>query len=159
TFHKSLRVSDTRFVVGNGKSVQLRRQVPASAETSRLGPCFLVSSGEPGMAGLCTLHVTAQVPGAVRPPMLLEQQILITEGRGVLGAGRVAVPDRGQRGPFELGLRSRVRGVLSLCPGPPATSNAEGASKAPADFAWPAAAEEELNDRLTRLLDNPPPTG
>jgi hypothetical protein len=154
-FQKSLRVSDTRFVAATPQGLQLRRQVPAASETTRIGPCFLISSGEPGMAGLCTLQVTAQVAGPSRPPVLLEQQVLITDGPTAFAPGTVDVADLGQFGAFELRLKSQVLGVLSLCPVPVATFNAEGGFKAPADFAWTGAADEELNDRISRLTDNP----
>ena len=32
------------------------------------------------MAGICRLHIRAQVPGTVLPPVLEEQEILITDG-------------------------------------------------------------------------------
>src|SRR5262249_13973762 len=73
-FLRSLRVSDTRFgLQGPEGGVALARQLPPAEKRGRVGPCFLVSSSEPGMAGLCPLRVTAQVPGAVQPPVLLEQ--------------------------------------------------------------------------------------
>src|SRR5207302_8900615 len=67
-FQRSLRISDTRFVVQEGDGpMRLARQAPPLDGKQRLGPCFLMSSGEPGMAGLCQLQVTAQVAGALRP--------------------------------------------------------------------------------------------
>src|SRR6185369_1498894 len=36
------------------------RQIPAG-DLARIGPCFLVASSEPGMAGACVLQVCAQV--------------------------------------------------------------------------------------------------
>jgi hypothetical protein len=56
TFRRSLRVSDTRFVVQRKKEpLRLSRQLPVLDGSTRVGPCFLVSSSEPGMAGLCEL--------------------------------------------------------------------------------------------------------
>src|SRR5581483_11633586 len=79
-FRRSLRISDTRFVVQpTGGSVRLTRQAPSLEKGGRIGPCFLVSSGEPGMAGLCRLQVKAQIadPGAdAQAPSLLEQEVL-----------------------------------------------------------------------------------
>ena len=65
-FQRSLRISDTRFVVQTADGpVRLARQVPPLERPDRVGPCFLVSSGEPGMAGLCPLQVRG--PGARAP--------------------------------------------------------------------------------------------
>ena len=73
-FERSLRVTDTRFVLRWPKgNVTVARQVPPNEKPTRVGPCFLVSSREPGMAGMCQLQVHAQVPGAVQPPLLFEE--------------------------------------------------------------------------------------
>jgi hypothetical protein len=156
-FQRSLRISDTRFVVQQGPGpgpVRLARQAPPLDGKVRVGPCFLVSSGEPGMAGLCRLQVTAQVPGAVQPPLLLEQQVLITDGPCLVAPGTLDAADLHQVGGFELSVRGQALGVLSLCPAPAAAFTAEGGFKAPHEFNWTPAAEEEMNERLNRLLEN-----
>jgi hypothetical protein len=153
-FQRSLRVSDTRFVVQPCKGgVHLARQVPPLEQAGRVGPCFLVSSGEPGMAGLCRLQVTAQVPGAVQPPLLLEQEVLITDGPTTVAPGTLDAADLRQVSGFELSIRGQVLGVLSLCPAPAATFTSEGGFKPPHEFTWSAAAEEEMTERLNRLLE------
>ncbi len=158
-FQRSLRISDTRFVVQAKEGVRLMRQVPPMEKGGRVGPCFLVSSGEPGMAGQCRLHVAAQVPGAVAPPLLLEQEVLITDGPTMVAPGTLDVADLTQVSGFEITIPSarrpggKVLGVLSLCPAPTATFNSEGGFKPPHDFTWSAAAEEEMNERLNRLLE------
>jgi hypothetical protein len=158
-FQRSLRISDTRFVVQTKEGVRLMRQVPPLEKDGRVGPCFLVSSGEPGMAGQCRLQVAAQVPGAVAPPLLLEQEVLVTDGPTMVAPGTLEAGDLGQVSGFELTIPSarrpggKVLGVLSLCPAPTATFNSEGGFKPPHDFTWSAAAEEEMNERLNRLLE------
>jgi hypothetical protein len=153
-FHRSLRISDTRFVLQAGRgSVRLTRQVPPLEGPGRVGPCFLVSSGEPGMAGLCQLQVAAQVPGAVQPPLLLEQEVLITDGPTMVAPGTLDAADLHQVSGFELSVRGRALGVLSLCPAPAATFTGEGGFKPPHEFTWSAAAEEEMTERLNRLLE------
>jgi len=157
-FQKSLRVSDTRFVVqvgGKEGHVSLQRQVPQLNGPDRLGPCFLLASREAGMAGLVPLRVTAQVPGAVQPPMLVEQDVLVSDGPTMFAPGTLDAADLAQASGFEVRLKNKVLGVLSLCPAPAAAFTSEGSFKAPDDFAWTAAAEEELNDRLGKLLDGP----
>jgi hypothetical protein len=153
-FQRSLRISDTRFVtqVGKGGPVRLTRQAPA-LEGYRIGPCFLVSSGEPGMAGLVNLRVAAQVPGAVQPPLLLEQESLITDGPTMVAPGTLDAADLQQVSGFELSVQGRPLGVLSLCPAPTATFTSEGGFKPPHEFTWSAAAEEEMTERLSRLLE------
>jgi hypothetical protein len=160
SFQRSLRISDTRFVVQAhlGEPVRLARQMPPLDKAGRVGPCFLVASAEPGMAGHCQLQVAAQVPGAVRPPLLLEQEVLITDGPTMVAPGTLDAADLAQVSGFELSLRrptggGPVLGVLSLCPAPTATFTSEGGFKPPHDFTWSAAAEEEMNERLNRLLE------
>lgn len=153
-FHRSLRLSDTRFVVQNGAGpMRLARQAPPPDGSERVGPCFLVSSAEPGMAGLCPIRVAAQVPGAVTPPLLLEQEVLITDGPTMVAPGTLDVHDLAQVSGFEVSVKGRTLGVLSLCPAPTASFTSEGAFKPPHDFTWSAAAEEEMTERLNRLLE------
>jgi hypothetical protein len=154
-FQRSLRLSDTRFVVQqDGGPLRLARQVPPPSPSTRIGPCFLVASGEPGMAGLCKLQVTAQVAGSVRPPLLLEQQVLVTDGPTMVAPGTLDAADLQQVSGFELSVRGQVMGVLSLCPAPSAVFTGEGGFKPVHDFSWTAAAEEEMNERLNRLMEN-----
>jgi hypothetical protein len=154
-FQRSLRISDTRFVVQTGSGpVRLTRQLPGLDGDLRVGPCFLVSSGEPGMAGLCKLQVTAQVPGAVQAPLLLEQQALITDGPTMVAPGTLDPADLRQVSGFELQVGTQSLGTLSLCPAPSAAFTAEGGFRPPQDFNWSAAAEEEMTERLNRLLES-----
>jgi len=153
-FHRSLGIADTRFVVqATPESVRLTRQVPPLESAKRIGPCFLVRSGEPGMAGLCRLQITAQVPGAVNPPLLLEQDVLITDGPTMVAPGTLDAADLEQVSGFELSVRGQSLGVLSLCPAPTATFTSEGGFKPYHEYTWSAAAEEEMNERLNRLLE------
>jgi hypothetical protein len=153
-FQRSLRVSDTRFVVQTEKEgVSVARQIPPLESVERVGPCFLMCSREQGMAGLCPLLIRAQVPGAVQPPSLLEQEVLITDGPTMVAPGTVDAGDLSQVSAFEICLKGQTLGVLSLCPAPSATFNSEGGFKPPNDFTWSAAAEEELSERLSRLLE------
>jgi hypothetical protein len=154
TFQRSLRVKDTLFAVQSmDGGVTLQRHVPQLHEKDRVGPCFLVDSREAGMAGLCTLHVSAQVPGAVPSPLLVEQELLIADGPAMFAPGTVEAGDLGQVSAFELRLKKHLLGTLSLCPAPTANFSSEGSFKPPDDFAWTAAAEEELTERLNRLLE------
>jgi len=154
TFQRSLRVTDARFVLRWPKgNVTAARQVPPNEKPARVGPCFYVSSREPGMAGICRLQVHAQIPGSIQPPLLMEADALITDGPTEFAPGTLDVAELGQLAAFELSSKGQQLGALSLCPAPTATFTAEGGFKAPHDYAWSVAAEEELNDRLNRLVE------
>ena len=154
TFQRSLRLSDTRFVVQPaGGPPRLARQAPTLDGSSRVGPCFLVSSSEPGMAGLCPVRVAAQVPGAVQPPLLQEQEVLVTDGPTMVAPGTLEAGDLAQVSGFEASVKGRTLGVLSLCPAPTAAFTSEGGFKPPHEFTWTAAADEEMTERLNRLLE------
>jgi hypothetical protein len=153
-FQRSLRISDTRFVTQDAKgAVTLTRQPPAPKSAARVGPCFLVSSRELGMAGVCKLQAHVQVAGAVQPPLLVEQEVLITDGPTPFAPGTLDAADLERVAGFELRMRGRSLGTLPLAPAPTASFNGEGAFKAPAEFTWSAAAEEQLGDRLSRLME------
>jgi hypothetical protein len=153
-FVRSLRISETRFVVQTDKGeVTLARHPPTLQGVSRLGPCFLVSSREQGMAGVCKLQAHVQVAGAVQPPLLCEQEVLITDGPYPFAPGTLDAADLERVSGFELRMRSRSLGVLPLAPAPTANFTSEGGFKPPTEFPWSAAAEDQLNDRLTRLMD------
>ena len=134
-------------------SVRLARQAPPLEELGRVGPCFLVSSSEPGMAGMCPIRVAAQVSGAVQPPLMQEQEVLITDGPTMIAPGTLDAAELAQVSGFEIKVRNRTLGVLSLCPAPTAAFTSEGGFKPPHDFTWTAAAEEEMTERLNRLLE------
>jgi hypothetical protein len=153
-FQRSLRVTDARFVLRWPKgNVTAARQVPPNEKPARVGPCFYVSSREPGMAGICRLQVHAEIPGTVQPPLLMEADALITDGPAEFAPGTLDVAELGQLTAFELSSKGQQLGVLSLCPAPTAVFTTEGGFKAPHDYAWSPAAEEELSDRLNRLIE------
>jgi hypothetical protein len=152
-FEQSLRVSDVRFVVGDkAGGVKVVKQPPPAGEASRVGPCFLVASSVPGMAGLCRLQVNAMVPGEGNGAVLMEEEVLVTDGPAVFAPGMVEAEDLARLSGFELRHKGRVLGIASLSPVPTAVLNAEGGFKPPADFAWSNAADDELSERLTRLM-------
>jgi hypothetical protein len=153
-FHKSLRISDTRFVTQkDGGPFRLSVQPPVLEPATRIGPCFLVASNEPGMAGTCQLQVSAQVQGDGPHPVLLEQQVRITDGPTMVAPGTMASDDLQQVAGFEISVGGCALGVLSLCPIPSASFTTEGGFRPPPDYTWSAAAEEEMTERLNRLLE------
>jgi len=153
-FYRSLRVSDTRFVVqGNKGDVRVSRQMVAGEHSARVGPCFMVCSREPGMAGLCKVQVRVQGPLHVSSLLHEEQEVLITDGPTMIAPGTLDAADLANVTAFELTLKGRSLGVVSLCPTPAASFTSEGGFNAPTEFTWSAAADDELNERLNRLLE------
>jgi hypothetical protein len=151
-FQKSLRISDTRFLIQDGGgSLALSRSLPSTKTAARIGPCFFVSSSEQGMAGLCAFNVRAQVPGAIQPPLLLEQDVLITDGPTLVAPGTIEAVHLEQLQGFELCLRKKVLGIMPLHPAPIASFNAEGGFKPIAEYAWSPIAEDELAEKLAQL--------
>ncbi len=155
-FHLSLRVSDTRFgVLTTDGDFRVVRQMPTEG-VAKAGPCFFVASREPGMAGLADFEIGVQVPGIDRAPTVLSQTALITDGPTPVAPGLIDVSELKHASAFELRVRGRVLGVLPLSPVPTATFTAEGGYKPPPEFSWTAAADDELSERLARLMGLPP---
>ena len=153
-FRHSLRVADTRFVHQlKNQKVEITRHLPPLSNVERIGPCFFLSSKEPGMAGVCDLQMRTLVLGARRPPLLVEDSLLVTDGPTMFAPGTVDVADLDQVTAFELRCKGNILGTLPLCPAPSAAFNAEGGFKPPAEFSWSTAAEEELGDRMSRLFE------
>ena len=153
-FLDSLRIVDTRFVVGSAKAgLCIVRQLPPLSEITKVGPCFLVSSKEAGVAGIAHFQIVAQVPGAVQPPSVMEQTVLVTDGPTLVSLPPLDVADLYQVTAFELRYKNRSLGSLPMSPVPHAVLNAEGGFKPPSDFLWNNVAEDELLERLTKLMD------
>ena len=67
--------------------------------------------------GCATLQVHAQVPGAVQPPLLLEQDVLVTDGPTVFAPGTLDAADLAQVTAFELRQQGRGAGRAVAVPG------------------------------------------
>ena len=74
-------------------------------------------------------------------------------GPTVYAPGMLDVSELGRVGGFELRYKGRLLGVASLSPVPTAALNAEGGFKPPPEFAWSNAADDELSERLGRLMN------
>lgn len=152
-FLRSLRVSTTRFVVQPAKGeMHVVRILPDLNQLDRIGPCFLVSSSEPGMAGLASLRVRAKVDATAQAPVLQEQEVLVTDGPLPLFPGTLAVAELAGVKHFYLESPEGTIGILPLAPVPSAAFTSEGGFRPAEEFAWSPAAEEQLNERLGRLL-------
>ncbi len=153
-FRRSLYVADSRYVHQDEKGVAaITRHVPLLTAKCRIGPCFLIASREPGVAGLCPVEVRAQAKGSAKMQGLTEQEVLVTDGPSLFLPGTIGVEDLQDLTAFELLSRNQSLGLLSMCPAPSASFSSEGGFKPPDDYSWNAVAEEELSDRLTKLMD------
>ena len=153
-FERSLRISETRFVAQlYSGEVIVTRQPPDTETVARLGPCFLISSQEVGMAGLCTLQTRAVIPGAIRSPLLQEQEILITDGPTPFVPGTVDAAELEQVTGFELTLNGKPLGLLPMTPAPSASFTSEGGFQPAPEFTWSSVADDELAERLSHLFD------
>lgn len=153
-FLRSLRVAGARFVLTD---VQGRMEVaPFLPEKrdgiARIGPLFLVSSTEPGMAGLAPFQVHVKVRGGLGTPMLDQQELLVTDGPQPWLPGTLAAADLEQALSFELRGPRGLLGRLPLTTAPQATFTAEGGFQPPEDFAWSPGAEEKFQEKLAQLL-------
>jgi hypothetical protein len=82
----------------------------------------------------------------------MEHDVLVTDGPAVFAPGILEPADLTRVTGFELRHKGKVLGVASLSPVPTAALNAEGGFKPPPDFTWSNAAEDELSERLGRLM-------
>jgi hypothetical protein len=152
-FLRSLRISATRFAVQTiAGDVQLLRNLPPLDTLRRVGPCFLIGSGEAGMAGLASLRVLAKVDNGTSPVLMHEGDVLIGDGPMPLFAGTLDVAQLVRVKHFYVESPAGVIGILPLTPVPTASFTNEGGFRPPEDFAWSPAAEEQLNERLDRLF-------
>jgi len=152
-FHQSLRVLDSKFVVSDRqRGLRVVRQLPPLQDVACVGPCFLLASSDPGIAGRCRLSLNAVFQEGGPNECLAEQDVLLTDAGAVFAPVLMQVPRLRRVAGFELRHRSRVLASLSLSPIPRATFNAEGAYKPPSEFLWSASAEEELHERLLKLM-------
>lgn len=151
-FLQSLRLSDTRFaVVDKTGSVRfVRHAPPPGADIERIGPCFVVCSHQPGMAGWISLKAVGQP--IADPPQELDGSILVTDGPTVFAPGMLDIAATSQLTGFDLRTKTHTLGTMSLHPVPTAAFNAEGGYKPPPDFAWTPTAEDELAERLAKLM-------
>ena len=158
TLLKSLRISATRFhVTSDNGSTQVVRALPTRDGQVLLdgivevAPVFFVCSGEAGMAGLVPLTLRALIGDTITTEAIKEQ-MLVTDGPTPILLGVMAAKDLSGLKHFTLGCGNVSLGNLALLPAPSAAFNAEGGFAPLDDFLWSAAAEEQLDERLGKLL-------
>jgi hypothetical protein len=159
TFAKSLRVSATRFVIDYAdKSRQTVRSVPQRDGKSfldgviRIKPVFYVASTEAGVAGLAPFTLRALIRN-VPTTLAIEKDVLVTDGIRAVGPAWLSPHEIADVKQFTLSSGDAILGNLPLEAAPSVDFTAEGGFAPLDDFLWSPAAEEQLNDRLGKLLD------
>lgn len=149
---RTLQLVGVRYLVeATDGSMQAARALPSAKACRRLGPCFILVSTEPGLAGWGKFDVRfVEVGGASRSIGTFDW--LISDGPNPLAPGTLAGKDVEHGEAFELWCGTRCLGRLPLTAAPQATFTGEGAFQLAGEFAWSPAAEDQLQDRLGKLL-------
>jgi hypothetical protein len=97
------------------------------------------------------LQVRAHAKGSGHT-ILQEQEVLLTDGPFPFVPGTLEVGELAQLKHFELRCGREVLGTLPLSPVPTAAFTQEGGFSAPDSFEWSPTADEQLRERLGKLL-------
>ena len=160
-FLKGLRITATRFIVQKvGGDLEVVRSLPQRDGQpcldgiARVGPYFYVCSAEAGMAGLASFTLTAVHDNPDGEPLTISQdEIVVTDGPTPILPATMPAADLLRVKQFVLATSEGTLGVLPLVPAPAADLTGEGGFAPLEEFLWSPAAEEQLNDRLGKLLD------
>jgi hypothetical protein len=156
TLRRGLYLADSRYIHHDVKGLPVvTRHLPTLADGVRVGPCFLVASREPGLAALCALEVRIQHKSQLRTTSLPQQEVLVTDGPSLFLPGTLRAEDLSDIAAFDLVSRGRSLGLLPTSPAPVANFTSEGGFDAPTEYPWNPAADEELADRLGKLMELP----
>jgi hypothetical protein len=152
---RSLYLADARFVVrADGRDLQTARRPPRRESGAQAGPSFLVASREPGIAALCSLSIGLQGGASAARRIVHEQDdVLITDAPTLFSPGLASAEDLADGVAFDLFAGASRLGVLPLQETPAARFSSEGGFAAAEEFDWTGAADDELSDRLGRLMD------
>jgi len=150
-FFEPVQLIELRFDVGG----RLRRTLPMPNESEVVRPVVVVASGEPGMAGLAAFRLIGAGPGIESHPLTPPTRALITDHPTSLVFDELDVKSLAAMTTLELRSRGVVIGSVSLSPRPTAQLTPEGGFEPMPDYAWTQSAEDELSERLGRLIDEP----
>ena len=159
TLLRSLRISATRFhVTMDDGTNQTVRSLPTRDGQllldgiAQVAPILFVCSGEAGMAGLVPFTLRALI-GDLVSTAGSEKDVLVTDGPTPIILGVLSAAALSQAKHFTLIAGETSLGNLPLLPAPTADFTGEGGFAALDDYLWSSAAEEQLNERLGKLLD------
>jgi hypothetical protein len=156
TFRESLYLLDGRYVCEqtNGQHT-CSPYLPSREGVRRVGPCFRLASREPGVAGLCTLELRTRFKDEGRPAEVLRQEVLVSDGPSLFVPPLRSAEEFEQVASFDLYARGELLGSVTGCRRPVMTFTGEGGFREPADFDWAPVSDQELAERLRRLMEAP----
>ena len=153
-FEGQLLLFDPRFqIITSQDERRTVRQVASLEGICKIGPEFLLTSRDVGLVGRVHLGVYLQLRGSEIMPRIWGRSVLFGECPVHFAPGLLDVRYLENAVAFEVRCGKAILGTLPLRPVPQAEFNAEGGFKPPPGFTWTPLAEEELMDRLTRLMD------
>jgi|GEM_PF-1478757 len=159
SLHRYVELVESYFLCSEekGNRIRLERRLPKQLSCSRVGPCFLLRSRETGFPFLMRVEVFATPRDGGDPVRLASEEILISDAPTAYVPGTLAVHDLSDLACFELRSNGYTISHLPISPVPSAKINAEGAIESvPEDGrSWSRSDEEELNERLKRLMESP----
>jgi hypothetical protein len=157
-FRQSLYLIDGRYACERADGQRTYSPyLPPREGVRRVGPCFRLASREPGVAALCPLELRTRFKGPDRPPEVLRQEVLVSDGPTLFVPPPRNAEDFEQVASFDLYVRGELLGSVAGCRRPVMKFTTEGGFREPADFDWAPVTEQELADRLRRLMDLPEP--
>jgi hypothetical protein len=130
-----------------------RHHLRAPDQVKGLRPCFLIASREPGMAGLCHFEIRMQPRDPSSRPLVCKQEMLVTDRPLPCIPDLTTVADLQQVRAFELFCNGQPLGALPVRPTPVAAFTSEGGFRAAMDFDWSPSTDEELFERLEKLME------
>ena len=89
----------------------------------------------------------------MKPPVLFEQEVLVSDGPTMVAPGTLDRTELRQVNAFELAWAAICWASYRCARRRPHIFNGEGGFKTPQEYTWSPAAEEEMNERLNRLLE------
>jgi hypothetical protein len=150
---QSLYVAESRFLSQAKEGAAHFHYHPLTHDQAKgLRPCFLIASREPGMAGLCPLEIRVQFREPGSRPLVCKLELLITDRPSLCIPDLTAIADFQQVRSFELFSNGQLLGALPVRPTPVAAFTSEGGFRAALDFDWTPSTDEELFDRLEKLM-------
>ena len=153
--HRSLYLVESHFLSqGREGAGHLRHHLLAHDQVNGLRPCFLVASREVGMAGLCPFEIRMQPRDPCSRPLVCTQEMLVTDRPLPCLPDLTAVGDVQQIRAFELFCNGQPLGALQVQPRPVAAFTSEGGFRAAMDFDWTPSTDEELLERLEKLMES-----
>jgi hypothetical protein len=129
--------------------------LPPREGVRRVGPCFRLASREPGVVGLCTLELRTRFRDPARPPEVQRQEVLVSDAPSLFVPPLWPAAEFEQVASFDLYARGELLGSVPGCRRPVMQFTGEGGFREPADFDWTPVADQELADRLRRLMEVP----